>query len=130
MASNREIAENVLSAVGGKDNVTQVTHYMTRLRFNLKDQGIPNDDEVKKITGVLGVARSGGQYQVIIGQNVPKVYAEVCEIGGVAAKAAVEEWRLWATSFPTSLAAASPLSVMLPASSAWLSSGPSGSSWS
>jgi len=91
MASNREIAENVLSAVGGKDNVTQVTHCMTRLRLNLKDQGIPNDDEVKKISGVLGVARAGGQYQVIIGQNVPKVYEEVCRIGGFAVKAAVEE---------------------------------------
>lgn len=91
MASNQEIAKNVLEAVGGKDNVTQVTHCMTRLRLNLKDQGIPNDDEVKAIKGVLGVARSGGQYQIIIGQNVPKVYAEVCQIGGFAVKAAVEE---------------------------------------
>ncbi|MBD5085380.1 MAG: PTS transporter subunit EIIB, partial [Clostridiales bacterium] len=91
MASNQEIAKNVLEAVGGKDNVTNVTHCMTRLRLTLKDQGIPNDEEVKKIKGVLGVVRSGGQYQVIIGQNVPKVYAEVCSIGGFAVKAAVQE---------------------------------------
>lgn len=91
MADNKKIAEDVLKAVGGKDNVAQVTHCMTRLRLNLKDQGIPNDDEVKKINGVLGVARSGGQYQIIIGQNVPKVYAEVCNIGGFAAKADTEE---------------------------------------
>ena len=91
MADNRKIAQNVLEAVGGKDNVVQVTHCMTRLRLNLKDQGIPDDEAVKKIPGVLGVARSGGQYQVIIGQNVPKVYAEVCQIGGFAVKAAVEE---------------------------------------
>lgn len=91
MASNREIAQNVLNAVGGKDNVIGVTHCMTRLRFNLKDQGLPNDDEIKSIAGVLGVARSGGQYQVIIGQNVPKVYSEVCSIGGFAEKSAINE---------------------------------------
>lgn len=88
---NKQIAKDVLAAVGGKENVTQVTHCMTRLRLNLKDQRIPDDKAVKEIPGVLGVVRSGGQYQVIIGQNVPKVYAEVCQIGGFAAKAAVEE---------------------------------------
>ena len=91
MATNREIAENVLNAVGGLENVTAATHCMTRLRLNLKDNSIPNDDEVKALDGVLGVARSGGQYQVIIGQNVPKVYAEVCNIGGFTAAAAVDE---------------------------------------
>ena len=91
MASNKEIATNVLEAVGGKDNVTNVAHCMTRLRLTLKDQGIPVDDEVKKIPGVLGVVRSGGQYQVVIGQTVPKVYEEVCAIGGFAAVAVVNE---------------------------------------
>ena len=89
--NNREIAENVLKAVGGAENVTNATHCMTRLRLNLKDDSIPKDDEVKAIDGVLGVVRSGGQYQVVIGQNVPKVYAEVCSIGGFATKAAVDE---------------------------------------
>ncbi|MBQ8986376.1 MAG: PTS glucose transporter subunit IIA [Lachnospiraceae bacterium] len=87
MADNRKIAEDVLKAVGGSTNVQQATHCMTRLRLNLKDESIPNDDEVKKIPGVLGVARSGGQYQVIIGQNVPKVYKEVLTMGVRAATA-------------------------------------------
>lgn len=92
MADNRQIAENVLKAVGGKDNVTNVAHCMTRLRFTLKNQEIPVDEETKKINGVLGVARSGGQYQVIIGQQVPKVYKEVCEIGGFGVRASdIEE---------------------------------------
>ncbi len=91
MADNKKIAQNVLEAVGGKDNVIQVTHCMTRLRFNLKDQNIPEDAKLKEIKGVLGVVRSGGQYQVIVGQNVPKVYEEICQIGGFAAKAAIEE---------------------------------------
>lgn len=88
---NKQIAKDVLAAVGGKENVTQVTHCMTRLRFNLKDQEIPDDAKVKELNGVLGVARAGGQYQVIIGQNVPKVYAEVCQIGGFDTKAAINE---------------------------------------
>lgn len=91
MADNKQIAKDVLEAVGGKDNVTRVMHCMTRLRFTLKDGSVPNDDEVKKIRGVLGVQEVSGQYQVIIGQNVPKVYEEVCAIGGFAKEAAVDE---------------------------------------
>ncbi len=91
MANNKQIAENVLKAVGGKSNVTHVTHCMTRLRFNLKDESIPKDEEVKKISGVIGVVRAGGQYQIIIGQNVPKVYAGVCELTGLAAQDAISE---------------------------------------
>ena len=84
MADNKKIAEDVLAAVGGKENVSGVTHCMTRLRFTLKDNGIPDTNKVKKIKGVIGAQESGGQYQVIIGQNVPKVYDEVCAMGGFA----------------------------------------------
>ncbi|WP_294158836.1 PTS transporter subunit EIIC [uncultured Collinsella sp.] len=78
---NRKIAEEVLAAVGGAENVTSATHCMTRLRLNLKDQSVPNDARIKGIKGVLGAQWSGGQYQVIIGQNVPKVYAEAIKLG-------------------------------------------------
>ncbi len=91
MANNKKIAEDVLQAVGGVDNISDVAHCVTRLRLTLKDQNIPVDDEVKKIPGVLGVVRSGGQYQVIIGQNVTKVYAEVCQMGSFATHAAIDE---------------------------------------
>ena len=91
MANNAQIAADVLAAVGGKENVSSVTHCMTRLRFILKDAGVPKDDEVKKIKCVIGVAKAGGQYQVIIGQNVAKVYDEVCKLGGFAASAAIDE---------------------------------------
>lgn len=90
MADNRQIAQKTLEAVGGKENVIQVAHCMTRLRFNLKDQSLPKDEEVKGIDGVLGVARSGGQYQIIIGQNVSKVYEEVRKIGGFGGESAEE----------------------------------------
>lgn len=91
MPNNKQIAADVLEAVGGKSNVTFVTHCMTRLRFNLKDRSVPNTNEVKKISGVLGVQETGGQYQVIIGQNVPKVYDEICAQGGFAKQDAIDE---------------------------------------
>lgn len=91
MANNREIAENVLNAVGGASNVKDVSHCMTRLRFMLKDDSIPKDDEIQKIPGVLKVIRGGQQYQVVIGNNVPKVYDEVVALGGFTASAPVED---------------------------------------
>lgn len=91
MANNQQIATDVLRAVGGKENVQAVVHCMTRLRFNLKDDKLPDQEEIKKIPGVLGVAVSGGQFQIIIGQNVPKVYDEVCKQGGFAAQAPIDE---------------------------------------
>ena len=91
MADNKKIASDVLAAVGGAANISDVAHCVTRLRFTLKDQNIPVDAEVKKIPGVLGVVRSGGQYQVIIGQNVTKVYDEVCSMGSFTAHAAINE---------------------------------------
>lgn len=91
MADNKQIATQILAAVGGKDNVTFVTHCITRLRFNLKDQGVPNDTEIKGIKGVIGVQNVGGQYQVIVGQNVDDVYNELCRLGGFKSEEAIDE---------------------------------------
>lgn len=88
---NKKIAQEVLEAVGGKDNVTSATHCMTRLRLNLKDMGLPNEEAVKNINGVVGVVKAGGQFQVIIGQNVPKVYNEFCAITGLETHEAINE---------------------------------------
>ncbi|MBQ9159424.1 MAG: PTS transporter subunit EIIC [Erysipelotrichaceae bacterium] len=91
MADNRTIAENIVNAVGGKENISSATHCMTRLRLTLVDEGKANDEEVKKLDGVLGVVHAGGQYQVIVGQNVPKVYNEVVGHCGVNGGGLVEE---------------------------------------
>ena len=61
---NKQIAIDVLAAVGGKDNITSALHCMTRLRLVLKDFSIPNLDEIKKIDGVLGAQVAGGQLQL------------------------------------------------------------------
>lgn len=82
MTDYKHIAQQVLAAVGGKENVTSVTHCMTRLRFVLKDQSIPKKEQISKIKGVIGVNISGGQYQIIIGNSVGNVYKELVAIGG------------------------------------------------
>ena len=67
MANNQQIAEQVLAAVGGKANVSSVTHCMTRLRFVLVDESKAADDKtLEAIAGVLKVIRAGGQVQVVI----------------------------------------------------------------
>lgn len=83
-----EIAKNVLDAVGGKENVVSVTHCITRLRFILKDESIPKDEEVEGLEGVAGIMHSAGQYQVVIGQTVDNVYNELCKIGGFSSNEA------------------------------------------
>ena len=63
-------AKKILQRVGGKDNVINLVHCMTRLRFTLKDESIVDDEAVKKTKGVMGIMKKGGQYQIIIGNDV------------------------------------------------------------
>lgn len=74
-------AKQILAQIGGKENVVSVTHCMTRLRFVLKDESQIQDDAVKSINGVVGVMRKGGQYQIIIGNEVSKCYGEIMKLG-------------------------------------------------
>jgi len=75
--SKNETVNQIIEKVGGSANIKSVTHCATRLRFELIDESIVNDEEVKKIDKVLGVMSAGGQYQIIIGNTVKKVYEEV-----------------------------------------------------
>lgn len=72
-----KLSKDILAMVGGEENVDQVVHCMTRLRFNLHDDKIPNKKEIEKLDGVMGVMINGGQYQVIIGNEVAGVHAEL-----------------------------------------------------
>lgn len=77
------LADSVISAVGGKENIVDVMHCVTRLRFFLKDEAAADTDAAEQIPGVLGVVSQGGQYQVIIGQEVERAYAEVTNRLGI-----------------------------------------------
>ena len=75
-------AREIVKAVGGADNVKSVMHCFTRLRFTLKDNSIPQDDEVNNIKGVIDVTRANNQYQIVIGQTVEDVYDELIKLLG------------------------------------------------
>lgn len=89
--SNKDLASTIITNVGGKDNVNQVVHCATRLRFRLKDDTKANTDVLKKTPGVLSVQNAGGQYQVVIGPSVADVYQEVVDQGGFESMAQVPD---------------------------------------
>lgn len=74
------LAKEIVKNIGGKENVVSLTHCITRLRFKLKNESIANDEILKGMDGVVTVMKSGGQYQVVIGNAVADVYAEVSKI--------------------------------------------------
>lgn len=85
MADNgyRDLAQFIIDNVGGKENIISVVHCTTRLRFKLKDEAKANDDQLKANDGIVTVVKSSGQYQVVIGTHVDKVYDDVLAVGGL-----------------------------------------------
>ncbi|WP_019912249.1 beta-glucoside-specific PTS transporter subunit IIABC [Paenibacillus sp. HW567] len=73
----KALSKEILKLVGGEENIDQVTHCMTRLRFNLNDNDRADKAALQKTDGVMGVMINGGQFQVIIGNDVPVVYNEL-----------------------------------------------------
>ena len=73
-------AKEILKTVGGEDNIESLVHCMTRLRFVLKDESQADDAYMKNIPGVMGVMKKGGQYQVIMGNDVASYFKELQKI--------------------------------------------------
>lgn len=76
-----ETSKKIIEGVGGADNIASATHCMTRLRLVLKDEGKANDTKVNKIKGVKSVIKQGGQYQVVIGNEVSNLFKEFSKMG-------------------------------------------------
>lgn len=91
MANYKKVAEQILSTVGGAENVASVTHCMTRLRFSLKDESLSNDEKLEDISSIISVVHAGGQVQLVIGPTVDKVYDEVCKQGGFEVTVSIDE---------------------------------------
>ncbi len=91
MKDYSELAKFIIENVGGKDNISSVSHCITRLRFKLKDEGKANTDALSDKEGIVKVMQSGGQYQVVIGNEVADVYKEVSKIGGFTEDHKVED---------------------------------------
>lgn len=86
-----QLARDIIQQVGGKENVNSVVHCITRLRFKLKDESKANTEALKNMDAVVTVMKSGGQYQVVIGNHVPDVYKAVVEVGGFQNQSPIEE---------------------------------------
>lgn len=69
-----QLACSIIELVGGEENVMSVSHCITRLRFRLKDESKAQTEKLNQTEGVISVIKSGGQYQVVIGNHVTDVY--------------------------------------------------------
>lgn len=85
------MARGIVAKAGGEGNIVSATHCMTRLRLVLRDTAKFDTDAVKAVPGVLNVIIQNGEYQVVIGQDVPDLYAEIQKYEGIKAGGAVED---------------------------------------
>ncbi|MFJ5978810.1 beta-glucoside-specific PTS transporter subunit IIABC [Pseudarthrobacter oxydans] len=76
----RSLAGDILQGVGGESNIASATHCATRLRLKLRDDSKADQAAIEKLPGVITVMKAGGQFQVVIGNNVPSVYGELGKI--------------------------------------------------
>ncbi|EAD0711401.1 PTS beta-glucoside transporter subunit IIBCA [Listeria monocytogenes] len=81
--NNSDLAKEVVKLVGGKENILSVIHCVTRLRFKLRDENLAETEKIKALKSVMTVVKSGGQYQVVIGDHVSYVYDEVIRVLGI-----------------------------------------------
>ncbi|GAS82494.1 beta-glucoside-specific PTS transporter subunit IIABC [Paenibacillus amylolyticus] len=91
MSNYDQLAKDILTRVGGRENVNSVFHCVTRLRFKLKNESVAKTEELKNLPGVITVMQSGGQYQVVIGNEVPDVYKAVVKAGNFPSEGQFEE---------------------------------------
>lgn len=83
--------EEIIQYIGGIGNIANVTHCMTRLRLVLKDESLEEKEKLEEVEGVIEVVHAGGQVQIVIGQQVGKVYDELCKIGGFEKNHSIDE---------------------------------------
>lgn len=87
----KKLAKDIVTNVGGEDNIQVVNHCMTRLRFNLKDNSKPDKKVLEGLEGVLGVVYAGDQYMVILGQHLLPTYEEIVNNYHVKAGESIDE---------------------------------------
>ncbi|MDO4467393.1 MAG: PTS transporter subunit EIIC [Bacillota bacterium] len=88
--TNKDLALAIIEKVGGKENISNVTHCVTRLRLVLKNADQADVEAVKGLEGVINVVISGGQHQVVLGPIVGDVYEEAVKVVGVVTPATEE----------------------------------------
>lgn len=74
------LAKLIVAGVGGKDNILSLVHCATRLRFKLRNPGLAHAESLNSLPDVLIALESGGQFQVVIGNQVAEVYQAICQV--------------------------------------------------
>lgn len=72
-----QLGKNIVTFVGGVENIQSLSHCVTRLRFKLKDDSKADEKELRKLKGVLSVVQGNGQYQVVVGPAVADIFASI-----------------------------------------------------
>ena len=85
MSKYTQDVTKLLELVGGKENINAVTHCLTRMRFALADPSLAQTKEIEKLRIVKGSFVQAGQFQVIVGNEVPDVYNEFVAVAGISA---------------------------------------------
>lgn len=78
--NKKELAQAIIEELGGVANINQSWHCITRLRFNFKNKESINLEGIRNLEGVLGAQFQSGQFQIIIGNEVTSVYAEISQL--------------------------------------------------
>ena len=75
-----QTAKELVAALGGNENINNVTHCATRLRFILSDHKVVNKEKASKVQGVITTVEAGGQFQVVIWNHVKDAYEQVLKL--------------------------------------------------
>ncbi|MBU5594310.1 beta-glucoside-specific PTS transporter subunit IIABC [Amphibacillus sp. MSJ-3] len=78
-----KLAKEIIKEVGGSDNIVSLTHCITRLRFQLKNEENVDQNRVKNLSGVVSCVNKGGQFQVVIGTHVEDVYHAIMSVANI-----------------------------------------------
>ncbi len=91
MKNYQELSRQLIDLVGGKPNISKLTHCVTRIRFILKDRSLLKEAEISRLTGVIGTQWLGEQFQVIVGTESEAIYGVLCQVGDFTPEAAIDE---------------------------------------
>jgi PTS system beta-glucosides-specific IIC component len=89
----QEIADAIIANAGGEANIVNASHCMTRLRLQVKDPSLVDVDAAKnkKVPGVINIVVQNGEFQYVVGQDVPSVYEEITKHEGISAGGSIED---------------------------------------
>ena len=99
MGEYKETAKQIIEKIGGAENIVNVIHCATRLRFLLKDEKMVDQEALKNIPGVAGVVKGSERFQVVIGMAVNQVFDELMKLGIVNGDVAENECKIQNTDF-------------------------------